>query len=499
MMFRREDGTSLYDASQRGTSPAARGTSPATKRCVDATAAVRRVVAPHTLGRKGLPEAAPRGTSAASLAARGAAAATKQCVDVTAALQRVAPHTSGRKGLPEALPKLGNLKTTGLSEEDDDVHGSGADSDKDYAAPVVSSSAGRHRRVKNKPVKRVIEDESEEELEEEMEDEEEYAASTPRKCNPWSDAEHDQFILGVKTYGWGGWAHMIKNNMIPTRNSRCSITQYAKRFKLNHPADYQRLMLTAFKCKNPNSDGRKSKKTKPITNSPIDLFSHPSHQPLTHRDKKSRVTLGLMSESDLTMTQGTQSTTKSQLRHTQSLAINLAHHYISMANTDKNFDVVMDKKWPGTVRYQDILEEYVDEYFVLVCEKKTKRILMKKQKAEILQLAKNVMERVKPGRFLTNADTKNDMRSLMDEDDILWKIVNALSKRNCNKKSKKNANEEDDTTNDYFSEARNMLTGELHKYTVVKDYFGQESKTITDEEMMNWCDQGSVQNYTLPT
>ena len=122
-----------------------------------------------------------------------------------------------------------------------------------------------------------------------------------------------------------------------------------------------------------------------------------------------------------------------------------------------------------------------------------------KTKAEILKLAKNVMERVKPGRFLTNADTKNDMRSLMDEDDILWKIVNALSKRNCNKKLKKNANDEDDTTNDYFSEARNMLTGELHKYTVVKDYFGQESKTITDEEMMNWCDQGSVQNYTLPT
>lgn len=74
-----------------------------------------------------------------------------------------------------------------------------------------------------------------------------------------------------------------------------------------------------------------------------------------------------------------------------------------------------------------------------------------KTKAEILKLAKNVMERVKPGRFLTNADTKNDMRSLMDEDDVVGKIVNALA-------TKEDANDDDDTTKkDYFSEARNML------------------------------------------
>ena len=32
-----------------------------------------------------------------------------------------------------------------------------------------------------------------------------------------------------------------------------------------------------------------------------------------------------------------------------------------------------------------------------------------------------------------------------------------------------------------------------------KDYFGEETKKNTDEEVMKWCDQGSVQNYTLPT
>ena len=117
-------------------------------------------------------------------------------------------------------------------------------------------------------------------------------------------------------------------NMIPTRNSN-SISQYSKKIKKTRPADYQRLMLTAWKCSDPNPDGRKSKKTKPITNPPFDLFSHPSHPPLTHRDKKSRVTLGLMSQSELTMTQGSQSTSKSQLRHTQSLTIDLAHQYLN--------------------------------------------------------------------------------------------------------------------------------------------------------------------------
>ena len=80
-----------------------------------------------------------------------------------------------------------------------------------------------------------------------------------------------------------------------------------------------------------------------------------------------------MSQSELTMAQGSQSTSKSQLHHTQLLTINLAHHYISIANTDKNVHVATDKKWPGTVRYQDILEEYVDKYGVLVCENPKKK------------------------------------------------------------------------------------------------------------------------------
>ena len=80
-----------------------------------------------------------------------------------------------------------------------------------------------------------------------------------------------------------------------------------------------------------------------------------------------------MSQSELTMTQGSQSTSKSQLRHTRSLTIDLAHHYISIANTDKNVDVVTDKKWPGTVRYQDTLEEYVDKYGLFVCENREKK------------------------------------------------------------------------------------------------------------------------------
>ena len=287
--------------------------------------------------------------------------------------------------------------------------------------------------------------------------------------------------------------------MIPTRNTRHSITKYAQKFKKNHPSDYQRLMLTASKCNNPRPDGKKSEKTKPITNHPFDLFSHPSHPPLSHRDKKSRVTLGFMSQSELSLTQGSQSTTKSQLRHTQKFAINLAHHYISIANTDKNVDVVSDKQWPGTIRYQDIIEECFDEYAVLLSENKYKKKPDKKTKAKIFRLAKNVMEQVKPGRFLTNADAKNDMRSLMDEDDVVTKIVQALRKRNDNKKTKMNANDEDDMTNDYFSAARNMLTGELHEYAMGKDYFGEETKKITDEEMKKWCDQGSVQNFTLPT
>jgi hypothetical protein len=80
-----------------------------------------------------------------------------------------------------------------------------------------------------------------------------------------------------------------------------------------------------------------------------------------------------------------------------------------------------------------------------------------KTKAEVLKLAKNVMERVKPGRFLTNADTKNDMRSLMDEDDVVGKIVNALATKYRSKRIREDANDDDDTTKDYFSEARNML------------------------------------------
>jgi hypothetical protein len=80
-----------------------------------------------------------------------------------------------------------------------------------------------------------------------------------------------------------------------------------------------------------------------------------------------------------------------------------------------------------------------------------------KTKAEVLKLAKNVMERVKPGRFLTNADTKNDMRSLMDEDDVVGKIVNALATKYRSNRIREDANDDDDTTKDYFSEARNML------------------------------------------
>ena len=38
----------------------------------------------------------------------------------------------------------------------------------------------------------------------------------------------------------------------------------------------------------------------------------------------------------------------------------------------------------------------------------------------------------------------------MDEDDVVGKIVNALA-------TKEDANDDDDTTKDYFSEARNML------------------------------------------
>ena len=46
----------------------------------------------------------------------------------------------------------------------------------------------------------------------------------------------------------------------------------------------------------------------------IDLFSHPNHSLRSHCDKKACVTLGWMSQSELTMMQGSNSTTISQLR-----------------------------------------------------------------------------------------------------------------------------------------------------------------------------------------
>ena len=68
------------------------------------------------------------------------------------------------------------------------------------------------------------------------------------------------------------------------------------------------------------------------------------------------------------------------------------------------------------------------------------------------------------------------MRSLMDEDDVVGKIVKALATKYHSNKIIEDANDDDDTTKDYFSEARNMLTDELHKYTMGKDYFGEETK-----------------------
>ena len=47
-----------------------------------------------------------------------------------------------------------------------------------------------------------------------------------------------------------------------------------------------------------------------------------------------------------------------------------------------------DKKWPGTVRYQDILEEYVDKYGVLVCENPKKMNPDEKTKAEVFKIGK---------------------------------------------------------------------------------------------------------------
>jgi hypothetical protein len=55
----------------------------------------------------------------------------------------------------------------------------------------------------------------------------------------------------------------------------------------------------------------KKRKVSPKPQYPrLDIFSHPCHKPLTCQEKKARVTLGLMSQSDLTISQGSQSTSK---------------------------------------------------------------------------------------------------------------------------------------------------------------------------------------------
>ena len=78
--------------------------------------------------------------------------------------------------------------------------------------------------------------------------------------------------------------------------------------------------------------------------------------------------------------------------------------------------MVSDKKWPGTVRYDKIIDEYADKYCVLIGNNHGR-----KNQTEMTKLAKSVIEWVKPGRFLTSANPKNDMRSVMDEDDICIK------------------------------------------------------------------------------
>jgi hypothetical protein len=45
----------------------------------------------------------------------------------------------------------------------------------------------------------------------------------------------------------------------------------------------------------------------------------------------------------------------------------------------------------------------------------------------------------------------------MDEDDVVGKIVNALATKYRSNRIREDANDDDDTTKDYFSEARNML------------------------------------------
>ena len=52
---------------------------------------------------------------------------------------------------------------------------------------------------------------------------------------------------------------------------------------------------------------------------------------------------------------------------------------------------------------------------------------------------------------------------------------------------------------DYFVEAVNPSTNNPHEYAIGKDYFGEKTKIITDDQVRLWCEHGPTEGFDLPT
>jgi hypothetical protein len=78
------------------------------------------------------------------------------------------------------------------------------------------------------------------------------------------------------------------------------------------------------------------------------------------------------------------------------------------------------------------------------------------------------------------------------------KAISSENSKRCYDDNNATKTGEDETIN-YFSEAINMLTNELHKYTMGLNSVGEETKIITNEQVKKWCNQVSVQESNLPT